>query len=165
MRVGPSETGCRTSLQTASALRGPKNPGCEQIEEKGGAGLRQVWTRKANESEPSMRRRKGINAIETRLRMYAWDKAQKGPAYGLSDGRRRDGASLVQALVWNVGTECSDVKGEVQGETPRRTSVPMRSNGADWPVVTMKPGNAGGVKGPGCPVSGVCQLARGGVHV
>ena len=120
-----------------------------------------------------MRRRKGLNVIETRLRRYAWDKAQKGPAYGLSGGRRRGGASLVQALVWNVtldprqrmrwrgGTERSDVKGEVQGETPRRTSVPMRSNGADWLVVAMKPGNTGGAKGPGCPVSGVCQLARG----
>lgn len=124
-----------------------------------------MWTRKANESEPSMRRRKGIDVIETRLRIYAWDKAQKRPAYGLSGGRRRGGASLVQALVWNVGTERSDVKGEVQGETPRRTSVPMRSDGADWLVAAMKPGNAGGAKGPGCPVSGVCQPIRGGVHV
>jgi hypothetical protein len=97
--------------------------------------------------------------------MYAWDEAQKGPVYGLSGGRRRGGASLVQALVWNVGTEYSDAKGDVQGETPRRASVPMRSNGADWLVVAMKPGNAGGAKKLGCPVSGVCQLARGGVHV
>ena len=124
-----------------------------------------MWTRKANESEPSMRRRKGLNAIKTRLRMYAWDEARKGPVYGPSGGRRRGGASLDQALMWNVGTECSDAKGEVQGETPRRASVPMRSNGADWLVGAMKPGNAGGAKGPGCPVSGVGQPVRGRVHV
>ena len=127
--------------------------------------LRQVRTRKANESEPPMRRRKRLNTIETRLRMYAWDEARKGPVYGPGGGRRRGGASLVQALVWNVGTRRFDVKGEIQGEIPRRVSVPMRSAGADWLVVAVKPGNAGGAKRPDRPASGVGQPVRGGVHV
>jgi len=124
-----------------------------------------VRTRKANESEPLMRHRKGQKAIETRLLEQAWDEVRKGPAYGPDGGRCRGGARLVQAFMWNVGTECSDVKGETRGENLRRVRVPKRSIGTDWLVVVMKPGNAGGAKGPGCPVSGVGQPERVGAHV
>jgi hypothetical protein len=41
-------------------------------------------------------------------------------------------------------------------------SVPMRGAGADGLAVAMKPGNAGGVKGPDFPASGNGQPARGG---
>ena len=103
-----------------------------------------------------------MTVIETRLRMKPWDEARKGPVYGPGDDRRRSGASRVQALVWNVGTERPDVKGEVRGDEPRRASVPMRGDGADWSVVVVKPGNAGGAKGPACPASSVRQLCNGG---
>lgn len=38
----------------------------------------------------------------------------------------------------------------------------MRGAGADRPEVAMKPGNAGGAKGPDIPAQGGSQLARGG---
>jgi hypothetical protein len=55
---------------------------------------------------------------------------------------------------------CSDSEVERTGrdlerETPSgrtvRGRVPMRSTGADRPVVAVKPGNAGGAKGAGYP--------------
>ena len=88
-----------------------------------------------------------MTVIKTKLRIRPWDEAWKGPAYGPGGDRRRSGASRVQALVWNVGTERLDVKGEVRGDEPRRASVPMQDDGADWSVVARKPGNAGGAKG------------------
>jgi hypothetical protein len=129
---------------------------------KGGEILRQVWTRKANESEPLMRRRKGMSVIETRIRMNPRDKARKGPVYGPGGDRRRSGASRVQALVWNVGTERPDAKGEVRGDEPRRASVPMRDDGADRSVVAMKPGNAGGAKGTGLSCFKHASTLQGG---
>jgi hypothetical protein len=133
---------------------------------KGGVILRQVGIRKANASEPLMRRRKRMTVIETRLRIRPRDEARKGPVYGPGGDRRRSGASRVQAPVWNVGTERPDAKGEVRGVEPRRVSVPMRDDGADWSVVAMKPGNAGGAKGTSLscfrPVS---TLQGGGTRV
>ena len=38
----------------------------------------------------------------------------------------------------------------------------MRGEGADGPVVVMKPGNAGGAKGSAGPAEGDGQPARGG---
>lgn len=38
----------------------------------------------------------------------------------------------------------------------------MRGEGADGPVVVMKPGNAGGAKGPSSLAAGVGQPAMGG---
>jgi len=40
----------------------------------------------------------------------------------------------------------------------------MRGTGADWLVVVMKPGNAGGAKGSDCSAKRVDQPAMGGVH-
>ena len=42
-------------------------------------------------------------------------------------------------------------EGELQAETTVRGRVPMRGTGADRPVVAVKPGNAGGAKGPDHP--------------
>jgi len=105
------------------------------------------------------------DAIETRSLFGIWDEVQRGPAYWLSGGRQRGGASLVQAFMRNVGTWRSDAKGEVQGAGTSRVRVPTRSAGTDQLVVVMKPGNAGGAKGLNRPVSGVSQPARGGAHV
>ncbi len=103
-----------------------------------------------------------MTVIETRLRIWLWDEARKEPAYGPGGDRRRSGASRVQALMWNVGTERPDAKGEVRGGDPRRASVPMRDAGADRSVVAMKPGNAGRAKGPACPASNMRQPCKGG---
>ena len=160
MGVGPPEPGCRVRLQTTGRCAG-MNAWVVSGSGNGGARPRQVGTWKANASEPLMRRRKGMTAIETRLRIRLWDKARKGPAYGPGGGRRRSGASHIQAPVWNVGTERPDAKGEARGEEPRRVRVPMRDAGADWSVVAKKPGNAGGAKGLACPASGAVQPGRG----
>jgi len=40
----------------------------------------------------------------------------------------------------------------------------MRGEGTDGPVVVMKPGNAGGARGPDSPADGVDQPAMGGVN-
>jgi hypothetical protein len=44
-------------------------------------------------------------------------------------------------------------------------SVPMRGGGADGLVVTRKPGNAGGAKGPDDLTEGIGQPAMGGACV
>lgn len=188
MGVGPPEPGCRARLQTTGRCAGLK-AWVVSGSGNGGERPRQVRVRKANASEPLMRRRKGMIVIETRLRMKSWDEARKGPAYGPGGDRRRSGASRIQAFVWNVGTERPDgtirrkanrtawptrpwppegqgpkarVKGEARGEELRRARVPMRDAGADRSVVARRPGNAGGAKGPACPASGTVQPVRGG---
>jgi hypothetical protein len=159
----PSGDGLQDQSSKHPTLRGAKNPGGERIGEKAEI-FRQVRIRKANVSEPSMRCREGQNAIETRLRIKPWDEARKGPVYGPGGGRHRGGASRVQALVWNVGTERSDDKGEVRGEAPRRASVPRQDAGTDRFVVAAKPGNAGRAKEPACPASSMRQPGRGGAR-
>ena len=44
--------------------------------------------------------------------------AQEKPVYCLSGIRHKGGMNWIQALVWNVGTCCSDAKGEIQVEAP-----------------------------------------------
>jgi len=47
--------------------------------------------------------------------------------------------NLNLALMKNVGTCRSDVKGESRSGSPTRLRVPMPSTGAEQPVVVMKP--------------------------
>ena len=75
---------------------------------------------------------------------------QEKPVYCLSDVRHKDGVTLIQALVWNVGTCRSDDKGETQVEDPTRVRVPMRDTGAEQPVVAEKFRNGDGAKGLRC---------------
>jgi hypothetical protein len=73
---------------------------------------------KTNESEPLMTCRKRMDAIETELQLLARDEARGKPVDCPSDGRHGGGVSPAQALVWNVGTSCLDVKGELQVVDP-----------------------------------------------
>lgn len=73
---------------------------------------------KTNASEPPMKCRKRRDVIETGLQSLARDKAWEEPAYGPGGDRHKGGVSPAQALVWNVGTYCSDAKGKVQVEDP-----------------------------------------------
>jgi len=75
---------------------------------------------------------------------------QGEPAYCLSGVRHKDGVTLIQALVWNVGTCRSDDKGETQVEEPTRVRVPMRDTGAEQSVVAEKSRNGDGAKGLRC---------------
>jgi hypothetical protein len=56
----------------------------------------------------------------------------------LSGIRHKGSVNLIQALVGNVGTCRSDVKGEIQVEETTRMRVPMRGTGADQFVVVLK---------------------------
>ena len=93
---------------------------------------------KTNVSEPLMRRRKNVNVIETKLRLWSWDKARKGPVYGPGGDRRIGGVSLIQAFMRNMGTWRSDVKGDAQGDGTPRVRLPKRDAGADQLVLAMK---------------------------
>ena len=63
---------------------------------------------------------------------------QEKPAYCLSGVRHKDGVTLIQARVRNVGTCRSDDKGETQVEEPTRVRVPMQGTGADQLAVVLK---------------------------
>ena len=161
MRVGPSEPVGRGRFQTTGCCCGPTAVVVSDSG-KGGARLHQVRAGKANESEPLMTCRKRRNAVETELQLLVRDEAWGKPVSCPGGGRHEGGASPVQALVRNVGTCCSDAKGELTSGSPTRRRVPMRSRGADRRVVVMKPSNAGGAKASSCPAEAMGQLERGG---
>jgi hypothetical protein len=108
--------------------------------------------------------RKRRDAIKTGVQSLLRDKAREQPAYCPSGDRHKGGVSLAQALVRNVGTSGLDVQGRTPSGGPARSRVPMRGGGADRPVVAMKPGNAGGVKGPDDLAEGIGQPAMGGAR-
>ena len=119
---------------------------------------------KANESEPLMTCRKRRNVVETELQSLARDRAWGIPVSCPGGDRHEGGASLVQALVGNVGTYRFDAKGELTSGRPTRRRVPMRNGGADRRVVVMKLSNASGAKGSTCPAKAAGQLERGGAR-
>ena len=137
--------------------------GVVSVAEKARQRVRQVWAKKASASEPLMTCRNRIDDIETGLGM--WPGRSLGePAYCPGGVRHGGGASLVRALVRNVGTCRPETaggqwrewpavvaKGEPQAAETVRGRVPMRGTGADRLVVAVKPGNAGGAKGAGHP--------------
>jgi len=118
------------------------------VSEKAGT-TRQVRIEKANESEPLVMRRKRRNVIETGLQSLVRDKLG---GYLFTD-QAVTGAKVVRARfrllcgTWEPSRRC---KGKSPSGRPMRRKVPMRRGGADWPVVAMKPGNAGGARGPTC---------------
>ena len=80
--------------------------------------------------------------------MLGFQDKSKGDLITDLDGVRCGGGMILfQALLWNVGTCRSDVKGEVQVTEFTRTRVPILSTGAEQLVVVMKPINVGGAKG------------------
>ena len=117
MRVGPSDSGCRTGVQTTGCCSGPMTGVVSETEKAGQP--RQVSAGKTNVSEPLMKCRKRRDAIETGLQLLAWDEARGEPVDCPSGGRHEGGVSPVQALVRNVGTCRLDAKGEVQVEDPQ----------------------------------------------
>ena len=160
---GPLGTGRQRRVPNHRLLLRHNGRGGERVG-KGGARLHQVWSGKANASEPLMMCRKRWDAVETRVQLLPWDEAWGMSVSYPGGGRHEGGASPVQALVWNVGTCRSDAKGEPASGRPTRGRVPMRSGGADRCVVVMKPGNAGGAKASACPAEDTSQLARGGAR-
>ena len=91
-------------------------------------------------------------------------QVQRGPAYCLGGIRHKGGASLIQGLVWNVGTGRPDDKGEARSGSPMRARVPMRGTGAEQPVVAMRSRNGEGAKGLYCSALLIGQPVMGGAY-
>ena len=76
--------------------------------------------------------------------------AQGKPVDCLSGVRHKDGVTLIQALVWNVGTCRPDAKGEAQRRGPHKGESTDADTGADQSVVVRKSRNGDGAKGLRC---------------
>jgi hypothetical protein len=123
---------------------------------------RQVRTEKATASEPLMSCRKRIDDIETGEESLTRDEpggylptaqAVSGIEVArarsrLLCGTREPAASIVRSVGLILGRTR---EGDPQVAETARGRVPMRVAGTDRLVVVMKPGNAGGAKGAGCP--------------
>jgi hypothetical protein len=157
-RDRPAEGGLKPPQAASVKSRGGERCG------KGGQPVRQVRVEKASESKPLMTCRKRMDDIETGRESFFRDE----PGSYLSTAQAVSGikAARAQLRLW-CGT-CEPVvpipttvhwtlavprsrEGEPQAAGAARGRVPMRSTGADRPVVVMKPGNAGGAKGTDHP--------------
>ena len=122
-------------------------------------------------SEPLWKCRKRIGGIETRVESVPWDErggylstARVVPGmkaarawFGLWHGTWEPVAPITSAS--RNGPLAPWSREEVpQAAATARGRVPMRGTGTDRLVVAVKPGNAGGAKGTGCPGSFGGQL-------
>ena len=90
-------------------------------------------------SEPLMTCRNVFNRRRNRdLDLYPASKGWERPAYCPTGVRHEGGVTLGRASIRNTGTCRSDVKGEIQVAVAARIRVPMRSTGAEMPVVGKK---------------------------
>ena len=161
MRVGPSGPDCRIGTQTTGCCAAPR--GWVVSETGKGGQTRQVSARKTNESEPLMTCRKRSNVLETGFCSLARDEALGEPVDCQSGVRHEGGVSLAQALLRNVGTLVT-MRRESSEWLPHEDRVPKRAEGTDGLVVAMKPGNAGGAKGPDDLANDVSQPEMGRAH-
>jgi hypothetical protein len=90
-------------------------------------------------SEPLTTCRNVFNRRRNRdLDFYPASKGWERPAYCPTGVRHEGGVTLGRASIRNTGTCRSDVKGEIQAAVAARIRVPMRSTGAEMPVVGKK---------------------------
>ena len=133
--------------------------------------MRQVGAGKANVSEPLLKRRKRSGVIETGV----WSLLRDEPGGCLLTGQVVTGVKVARARfrhqhgTWEpvapmalAGCWAGQPKGVPQAAETVRGRVPVRGTGADRLVVAVRPGNAGGAKGTGCPGSLVGQPALPG---
>ena len=90
--------------------------------------------------------RKRKDVIETRLQSLAWDELGRCLLTS-DDDRHKGGVSSAQALVGNVGT-CAPMPRETSKWQPHKEQSTDAGHRGGQAVVAMKPGNAGGAKGP-----------------
>jgi hypothetical protein len=90
-------------------------------------------------SEPLMTCRNVSKRRRNRdLDFYPASEGWERPAYCPTGVRHEGGVTLGRASIRNTGTCRSDVKGEIQAAITARIRVPMRSTGAEMPVVGKK---------------------------
>ena len=134
----------------------------------------QVWIKETSASELLMTCRK----VPQMTPKSGADLSPETRLGGCSDDcptgvRHKGSVTLILASMRNVRTCRLDAKrvppARRQGRTPSggpmRSRVPMRGEGADEPVVAMKPGNAGGARGLDSPAEGAGQPGTGGASV
>jgi hypothetical protein len=125
--------------------------------------VRQVRAKKANASEPLKTCRKRSEDIKTEGESLPREE----PGRNLSTAQVVSGIKVARAWfrlwcgTWEpvapIGWPPRDkVQGKLREGDPQaagtaRGRVQMRGTGADRPVVAVKPSNAGGAKGAGCP--------------
>ena len=97
-----------------------------------------------------MRRRKRRDVVETRLQLLAWDEARREPAYWPSGDRREGGVRPVRLLCGTWEPVASMPRETSKGQTPEEQSTDARRRGGRFSS-SVKPGNAGGAKGPDTP--------------
>jgi hypothetical protein len=134
-----------------------------------------VWSEKANESEPLLKRRKRTDVIETGVPLLSRDE----PGRGLLTGQVVTGAEVARVRIghrhetWEpvapavpAGCWIGRSKEVPQAAETARGRVPVRGTGADRLVVAVRPGNAGGAKGTGRPgaLGGQPMLVSGGAE-
>jgi len=157
----------RKVLRDRPAGGGSKPPQAASVKSRGGErcgkgapGVRQVRAGKASESEPLMTCRKRIDDIKTEGESFLRDQSGRN----LSTAQVVSGikAARAQLRLWHGTCEpvasiprpaggrvaCWLREGGPQAAGTVRGRVPMRGTGADRPVVAVRPGNAGGAKGP-----------------
>ena len=163
MRDGPSDSGCRTRVQTTASCAGP-TAGVVSVAEKAGT-TRQVCAGKTNASEPLMKCRKRRDVAETRLQLLVWEEARRVPADWPSGDRHEDGVRPARGFCVERGNLELRCQGRSPSGRPARSRVPKRSTGTDGSVLVMKPGNAGGAKGPDSLAEEGGQPEMGGAGV
>jgi hypothetical protein len=162
MKGGPSESACRSRLQTAVSCWSRKAAGGERYG-KGAARLHQVRVKETSANELLMRHRNrstegiktGAPPLSGRSMAGTYLLAMRCPVY-----RQRD---------FHLGfdTELENLIGGGKGKdtsgSPARPKVPIRRSGADCLVVAWKRSNARGAKGAGhSRHDQLGQLATGG---
>ena len=99
-----------------------------------------------------------MSLVDTCL-LTRWCPALRWRELGSGSGRERGNLALDTVLAgvngrWPPGRRERDP----QVAETIRGRVAMRGTGADRPVLAVRPGNAGGAKGAGCPGSSGGQL-------
>lgn len=123
---------------------------------------RQVRAKKANVSKPPMECRKPRDDVKTGVELLLRDQsgsylltaqAASGIKAARSWPRLLHGTCEPATSIPELtGEELGSVQeGESQAAETARDRVPRRGAGTDRLVVAMKPANAGGAKGAGCP--------------
>lgn len=162
MRAGPSDSDCRIRVQTTGCCFVPMIEVVSETEKAGQT--RQVSAGKVNVSEPLRTCRKRMDVIENRLQLLACDQL----GGHLRTARAVTGIKAARAqhrLLYGTWEPFSRCQGRTSSGGPVRCRVPIREEGADGLVTAMKPGNAGGAKGPDSLANGRSQPAMGGADV
>ena len=130
--------------------------------------MRQVRTGKANVSEPLLTCRKRSGDTRTGVQLLPREEpggylltalVVSGMKVARARFRHQHGTWEPVAPLALAGCWAGQPKGVPQAAETARGRVPVRGTGADRLVVAVRPGNAGGAKGTGCPGSPVGQPA------